>query len=60
MITLDMLINDYVERAVAKKTQKALEKVINKLEENILCYVKDNFEKASIRNYFNFVKEKIL
>lgn len=60
MITLDRLINDYVEREVVNKTRKALEKVINKMEEKILGYVNDDFEKANIRNYFNFIREKIL
>ena len=60
MITLDMLINDYVERAVVKKTQKTLEKVINKIEEKVLEYVKDEFDKVNIRNYFKMIKEKIL
>ena len=60
MITLDMLINDYVERLVVKKTKKTLEKVINTIEEKVLEYVTDKFEKLYIKNYFQGIKEKIL
>ena len=60
MITLDMLINDYVERLVVKKTKKTLEEVIDKIEERVLDYVKDNFEKVNIRGYFKMIKERIL
>ena len=60
MITLDMLINDYVEKLVVKKTKKTLEKVINTIEEKVLEYVTDKFEKLYIKNYFQGIKEKIL
>ena len=60
MITLDTLINDYVERLVVKKTKKTLEKVINTIEEKVLEYVTDKFEKLYIKNYFQGIKEKIL
>lgn len=60
MITFDMLINDYVERLVVKKTKQTLEKVINTIEAKVLEYVTDKFEKLYIKNYFQVIKEKIL